>query len=132
MLVKEALIFFLDGKSEEDVLTKEIHSNLSAPFYGNLGRCFYFLKEYDKALKCYPKSFNLCYTEEHSDKYINRGYISYWIAQALQKKGDNRAAFFFFMNCLKYWMRYSPHRAVLVEDELRLLKREIPEMVQVL
>jgi tetratricopeptide (TPR) repeat protein len=127
-LILEALEFFIKGKSSEDVLSAKIDRDLQANFYGNVGRCYYFLKEYDNALRCYHKSFNLCYSEENSNKYINRGFISYWLAQVLQKKGENRLAFFFFKNCLKYWTTYSPHRAIRIEEELKLLKLEIPDV----
>lgn len=131
-LIKEALEYFMAGNSEEHILAPEIDNDLEASLYGNVGRCFYFLKEYDKALKCYPKSFNLCYLEETPRKYINRGYISYWLAQALQRKGENRLGYFFFANCLKYWKKYSPHRATRVEEELKLLTLEIPDVEELL
>ena len=126
--VKEALIFFLKGKKVEDIIDLRMDDNLSAQFFGNLGRCYFFLKEYDIASALYAKAFKLTYVEEISTKYMNRGYISYWLGQLLEKKGDNKISFFFYSNCIFYWKKHSPHRAQRVEDEIKVLKREIPDI----
>jgi tetratricopeptide (TPR) repeat protein len=126
--VNEALNFFLKGQKVEDIIDLKIDENLSAQYFGNLGRCYFFLKEYDIALSLYSKAFKLSYVEEIASKYMNRGYVSYWIGQLLEKKGENKTSYFFYSNCMFYWKKHSPHRAQRVEDEIKVLKREIPDI----
>lgn len=40
------------------------------------------------------KTFTLVYKEEISNRYINRGYIAYWLGQLLNKMGDYKNAYF--------------------------------------
>lgn len=126
--INEALKFFLKGKQIEEIVNTSIDENLSAQYFGNLGRCYYFLNDLDVAFKLYARAFKLTYQEEVSMKFMNRGFISHWIAQLLQKKGDNKTAYFFYTNCIYYWKKHSPHRALRVEDEIKILKREIPDI----
>ena len=126
--VKQSLEFFLKGKKVEEVINTPIDEHLSAQYYGNLGRCYFFLNNFQFALPLYYKAFELCYQEEISTKFMNRGYISYWIAQLLDKKGEGQMAFFFYSNCIFYWNKYSPHRALRVEDEIKVLKRELSDI----
>ena len=126
--VKEALIFFLKGHDIDVLTTTPIDENLSAHFYGNLGRCYYFHKEYKYAKSLLFRSFHLCYVQENSSKYLNRGYASYWLGQILHKEGENKMAYFFYSNCIFYWKKHSPHRAQRVDEERRILQREIPDI----
>jgi tetratricopeptide (TPR) repeat protein len=131
--VNEALNFFLKGFDINDLLKDNaVDANLGAHYYGNLGRCYYFLNNYDYAERCYFKSFRLCYREENANKYLNRGYISYWLGQVLQKHGNYEIAYFFFNNCLFYWQRHSPHRAKRVQEEVNVLRNEIVDMEDIL
>ncbi len=126
--VRQALEFFLKGKDVKNIVKLGIDENLSAQYFGNLGRCYFFLREYDIAMALYSRAFNLTYQEEIASKYMNRGYVSYWIGQLLEKKGENQMSYFFYSNCMFYWKKHSPHRAQRVEDEIRVLKREIPDI----
>jgi len=126
--VKEALTFFLKGNDIDILTTTPINENLSAHFFGNLGRCYYFYKEYAYAKALLYRSFHLCYVIENSSKFLNRGYASYWMGQILQKEGENKMAYFFFSNCIYYWKKHSPHRAKRVDDERKVLQREIPDI----
>ena len=126
--IKEALKFFVKGNDINRLISSPIDENLSAHFYGNLGRCYFFLKKYSIAKILYYRSFYLCYKEEISSKFLNRGYASYWIAQVLQKESDNKMAYLFFSNCIYYWQKHSPHRAKRVEDERKIIQREIPDI----
>lgn len=123
----EALIFFKKGHDIDEILNDQVNENLSAQFYGNLGRCFYLKNNLEVALKLYIKTFKLVYKEETSMKYMNRGFISHWIGQLLQKKGENKLAYLFYSNAIFYWKKHSPHRAMRVEEEIKILRREIPD-----
>ncbi len=130
--INEALQFFLKGTKIEDIVNSSIDENLSAQYYGNLGRCYFFLKKYDIAISLYSRAFRLAYKEEISMKYMNRGFVSYWIGQLLEKKGDDKMSYFFYSNCMYYWKKHSPHRAIRVDDEIKILKREIPDIEDIL
>ncbi len=121
-LVNEALVFFLKGKSIEDLVKESIDKNLSGEYYGNLGRCYYYLHEYEYAFNLYLKSFLLVYNQKSSMRFVNRGFISYWLGQLLEAKNEKNIACLFYVNCINYWKRYSPHRALKVEDEIKALK----------
>lgn len=126
--LNEALIFFLKGRDIIELVNSQIDYNLTAHYYGNLGRCYFFLKKYDTAKALYFRAFHLSYKEEISSKFMNRGFASYWIGQVLQKISENKMAFFFYSNCIFYWKKHSPHRAQRVEEEIQILKREIPDI----
>ena len=130
--IKEALIFFIQDKDINILIRSKIDLNLSAHYYGNVGRCYYFLNDFDIAEECYYRSFQLCYREETSNKFLNRGYISYWLGQVLQKHGNNKMAYFFYSNCILYWSKHSPHRASRVMEERNILKNEINDIEDIL
>jgi hypothetical protein len=130
--IEESLVYFLKGNNITEIINQKNEVDLPAHFFGNVGRCYYLLNKYKIAEACYTISFQLCYEEEHSNKYLNRGFISYWLGQVLQKQGNNKIAYFFFSNCIFYWSKHSPHRAKRVEEELNLLKREIPDIEDIL
>lgn len=126
--LKEALIYFLHEYDVDELVNTELDENLSAPFYGNIGRCYFFLKEYNIALKLFAKSFKLCYSEDGRNKFMNRGYILYWMGQLLEKLDQYKNSYLFFSNCIFYWDKFSPHRARRVEDEIKVLKTKIPDI----
>ena len=130
--LNEALKFFSKGRAVTELITCQIDDNLSAQYYGNLGRCYHFLKQYDIAKALYSRAFHLTYKEELSTKFMNRGYVSYWIGQLLQETNDNKMAFFFYSNCIYYWKRHSPHRAQRVEEEIKILRKKIPDIDDIL
>ena len=126
--VREALVFFLADNDINQLTTSQIDNNLSAQFYGNLGRCYFFIKEFDYSKSLLVRSFHLCYVQENSCKFLNRGYASYWLGQLLQKEGENKLSYFFYSNCMYYWKKHSPHRAQRVDEERKILQREIPDI----
>jgi len=126
--IKEALDFFIQGRDIIKITSDEFDDSLPAHYYGNVGRCYYFLNQYQVSEACYFRSFQLCYKEENTHKFLNRGYISYWLGQVLQKQGNDRNAYFFFSNCISYWSKHSPHRAERVKEELKVLMNELPDI----
>jgi tetratricopeptide (TPR) repeat protein len=130
--IKEALTYFSKGADINTLITSPINENLSAQFYGNLGRCYFLLNRFDIAKALYSRSFTLTHKEEVAYRFMNRGYISYWLGQVLQKEGNNRMAFLFFSNCMIYWKKHAPHRSSRVEEEINILKRDIPHLEELL
>lgn len=125
--LKEALVYFQNGLPFDEILKSNPEDERPAHFYGNIGRTFFFLKDYNKALVCYCRTFILCYKEEDSDRFLNRGYITYWLGQLLKEMEDYKNSFFFYSVCLSYWKRYSPHRAIKVEEDYNQILEEIPD-----
>jgi hypothetical protein len=41
-------------------------------------------------------------------------------------------AYFFYSNCIYYWSKHSPHRANRVLEESNVLRKEIPDIEDVL
>lgn len=130
--IRESLDYFLKGRIIENIVNGQIDHNLSAQYYGNLGRCYFLLNEFDYALALYSRAFILSYDEEISTKFLNRGFVSHWIGQLLHKVSKNRMSYFFYSNCLFYWRKHSPHRASRVEDEVKILQREMSDVEDLL
>lgn len=128
MLIKDALAYFAKEKNVKDLISSEIDRNLTAQYYGNLGRCYQLLKEHKIAIELYYRSFQLCYEEENTSRFINRGYSSYWIAQLLDHQGHYRNAYFFYSNAIAYWKKRSITRSLRVERERGRIVNLIPEI----
>ena len=124
-IVKEALDSFLEGESIEEVVTVGHRvPDKGAAFYGNIGRCLFFLDRFDEALVCYVHSARLI---EEGDKYYarkNRGYIRSWIAELLARfsRYDAAAAAYRAAECA--WNGVSPCRADEVRQKLESLVGE--------
>lgn len=130
--IKESLEYFLRGNDIAILLNSETDENLGAHYYGNIGRCYYFLNNFEYAEECYFRSFQLCYKEENRHRHLNRGYVSYWLGQVLQKHGNYKMAYFYYSNCIFYWTTHSPHRVSRVVEELNILANEIPDIQDIL
>lgn len=126
--VPEAIKSFLGGESLESVVKpgKWIQDK-EAHFYGNIGRCLFFMNRLDEALVCYVKSAQLLEnSHSHSDR-LNKGYIRYWIAELLvqQDKFELAAASYRAAVCI--WNDCSPPRAAQAKEKLEALVTEHSE-----
>ncbi|NVK42530.1 MAG: TIR domain-containing protein [Oceanospirillaceae bacterium] len=126
--VSRSLEYFLYGMNLEEILSSNQNEDLSAHFYGNLGRCLHYLKRDEEAIICFKRSFLLCYKEEHANVLMNRGYASHWLAQSLNKLNEGTLSYFFYHNCHYYWSKYSPHRAKQVKEEISVLKNNFKNL----
>ena len=111
--INKALDYFLEGEKLDDVLNPDILKNeLSGPFYGNIGRCLYYNKEYDNALICYKKSYRLLNIEKVSNTNMNIGYALLWIGETLVKKNDIDTALKFLTGAVNIWKKVSPPKPI--------------------
>lgn len=116
---------FLRSETLQDVLSVgTIKSELGSIFYGNIGRCLWYLKKYDEALICYKKSVHILSDEKEVNTTLNKGYAYFWIGEVLVAKGDNENASLFYQGAIKKWKQVSPPRATLVEERLTLLLKQ--------
>ena len=120
--VAEALEMFLEGESLAEVLNSRKNTEeKGSEFYGNVGRCLYYLHRFDEALKCYVKSAKLLQTSRTNRDYLNRGYIRLWIGQLLLQRGEQELAAVSFRAAICIWDEVSPPRSSAVKDELNTL-----------
>jgi tetratricopeptide (TPR) repeat protein len=91
-----ALEIFLKSESLEDILNPEIiNNNFQGNYYGNIGKCLWFMSRPDDAILCYRKSALLLMEEQNSMTKMNLGWAHLWISEILELKGDFSAAYFF-------------------------------------
>ncbi|MEQ9009598.1 MAG: hypothetical protein RLP12_17085, partial [Ekhidna sp.] len=127
--VKEALTYFLRGSELDAIVYSNVElSSLSAHYYGNIGRCLFILGDRDKAKQCYCRSYLLCYVEEHSDRFNNRGFIAYWIGQLFHRLDEYKVAYLFFRNSIHYWDKHNPNKAKQVHKELEAIEGELSDL----
>ena len=107
--IEEALKSFLQN---EDLViisdSRTIDKDRSGNYYGNIGRCLQFKKEYSQSLNCYFKSFILLYLDNSSQKLINLGYASEWISDVLSKMHENESGLYFLKYAAEIWSNCSP------------------------
>lgn len=116
--IDRSLKLFLKGEDLENVLNESVEiENFSSTYFGNIGRCLWFLGRKSEALKCYILSFNLLLKEKNSSTHINIGYASFWIFEVLLDNGENIEALYFLKNCLIKWENYAPFKAINVRQK---------------
>ena len=127
--VPEAIEFFLDGESLEIVLTpgERIQGKL-APFYGNIGRCLFFINRLDEALICYIKSAQLLEESQDHIGRLNKGYIRFWIAELLVRREEFDLAAAVCRASVCMWSNTSPLRSAQAANMLEKLVKDHPEL----
>jgi hypothetical protein len=108
----KALSIFLRGENLEKILDESFPvENFSSVFFGNIGRCLWFKKEYSKAAICYFKSFNLLDEEKVGNIILNIGYASLWIAEYAFHIEAEATGIYFLKFCLINWEKTAPTKA---------------------
>ena len=128
--VAEALDMFLQGEELLKVITPGERIEEEEDFYGNIGRCLFFMERFDEALICYVKSAQLLQEGKSNLDCLNRGYIRFWIAELLLLKGENDLAAAFLRAAICIWTDVSPPRSALAEAKLSALMNENEELRQ--
>ena len=131
--VDEALESFLEGESlGAVVMVGENIAGKGAQFYGNIGRCLFFLGRFDEALSCYVKSANFLENVHTLHERLNKGYIRLWIGELLviQNRFGFAAASFRAAECV--WSDTSPPRAIHARKKLQYLVDSHPELLRYL
>ena len=115
----DGLDIFLDGEDLERVVSAGVRiEGKDASFYGNTGRCLFFLQRFDEALICYVKSAQLLQEGRENRDYLNRGYIRLWIAELLLPMREVELVAAFLRAAICIWNEVSPPRSIAVVDKL--------------
>lgn len=115
-----ALEYFLKGHSLVDALALDhTSSGRDAHFFGNIGRCLFFMEQPNDALTMLVKSFDILEVEESENSRMNRGYAALWIGEALATEGNSETAAAFLQRAVKIWERRAPQR---VEEAMNTLE----------
>lgn len=126
--IKKAINIFLKGESLSDILSGKCKDDsLSGNYYGNIGRCLWFLNDYENAIILYKKSAKLLMSEKFTNTHINQGYAFYWIAQYYIKVGMLAKANMFYLKVLHIWRKVAPTKSLKVQkeyDEFLILNKD--------
>lgn len=114
--VDEALKFYLAGETVEQILAGGVHKDKrSESNYGNIGRCLFMLKDYDRALQFYARSWQLLRKGVTAVTVENRGWAGFWIGESLIAREAYREAAFFLTYAREVWSQRLPLRLPAVE-----------------
>lgn len=110
--ILKALEYFCEGRSLDELTNNDIDLTFST-HYGNIGKCYLLLNEYDMALKLVCKSYqsfvngNLSYHGVH-----NIGYASKWLSEIFKITMPNSpASLYFLLNARNSWKNDMPGEA---------------------
>lgn len=117
--VDEALSYFLEGNTIENVLSMDIKKvEKNAPFFGNIGRCLHLQGKLDEALSCVVKSALLLEKGSSALEILNQGYAALWIGEILEKKDDDVNAIIFYRQAEMIWSERAPIKVYEPRDRL--------------
>jgi len=117
--IEEAIDIFLQQENLKTISDNvTIDDDLGGSFYGNIGRCLQFQSEFELSLNCYLKSFTLISIDDGSNRLINLGYASKWIAEILFEQGRTETGFYFLKYAIDLWKKCSPPLANQCKIEL--------------
>ncbi|TDG36508.1 hypothetical protein EZJ43_08305 [Pedobacter changchengzhani] len=122
--IRRALEIFCEGKSEDDIMIElEKEEKQSGSYYGNIGRCFWFLGKSQNALKLMKASFKALLKENYSNSTLNKGFACNWIMELLLSEKRLNDAYFFYRMTQKYWEIVAPvKKQELERDYLTIFK----------
>jgi len=126
--VEVAFQYFLSGVSLEEVLREgTLDKERTGSFYGNIGRCLYFMGRHNEALIAYKKSAVLLENEDlgSESSILNRGYVRLWIGQALRLAEEKPLAAAFFKAAVQEWEVLSPPKARIAQEALDSLESSL-------
>lgn len=92
--IHEALLYFLRQEDPDDII-RFPKQEYPGEYYGNIGRCYHFLHDFDRSLDFYIVSFITLVESKSSIADMNIGYACQWIAEILIEKKDMINASFF-------------------------------------
>jgi tetratricopeptide (TPR) repeat protein len=121
-----AIHYFMDGLSEDDIFSEDRTKTKTGPFFGNIGRCYYFLGEMSKSLKMYHRSAALL--DKGKSSAIDQGYIRHWVGQAMIGLNRREDAIYFLRAAAEKWTRVAPSLLIEVNDEINKLILDYPNL----
>ena len=119
--VESALEGFLGDEELDDVVSASGPEHKGAHFFGNIGRCLFYLERFDEALICYVKSAKLLETEAEPDSRLNKGYIRLWFGELLEARFEREMAALMYRAAFYMWRDRSPPRADGAHSKLEKL-----------
>jgi len=119
--IEKALEIFLGGEKLNNLLKgkQKDSADHGSAFWGNIGRCMWYMQRNSEALLFYRKSLTILNQEATSLTITNKGYAAYWIAQTLLQQNQKETATYFYKKALIHWNAISPPKASKVEIELK-------------
>ncbi|WP_283130243.1 hypothetical protein [Enterovibrio norvegicus] len=107
--INKALEYFRGATSIEELLSVgNISKSSDGPMFGNVGKCLYLSGDVEGALICYAKSFYYLFESDSSNRLINLGYASSWLADLLFELGKSEASYYFYSFSFESWSSSSP------------------------
>ena len=130
--IQFALDGFLEGNAIDAIFHTPFVNEHDSSYFGNIGRCLWYQKEYESAFRCYKQSFNKLSQEKDTNTAINKGYAAAWICEYLIQIGDYENATIFHILAIAKWNRVSPPRATQQKELAAELKDKCPEYLQMI
>ncbi len=129
--IQRALNIFTNGEDLQKIIDNmDLDTTEGGTYYGNIGRCLWFLGDKINALKFYKKSYICLLNTTYTNSQINRGFACSWIMEALKDLKQNNDAYFFYRLTLKYWKVVAPiKRNEFEKIHLNFFKKQIPEKI---
>jgi tetratricopeptide (TPR) repeat protein len=122
--LEPAFEYFKDGLSEEQIFSMESEGNRNGPFFGNLGRCYYFMGNYEQAFKAYQISARRL--DDGVSSVIDQGYIRHWAGQLLRTMGRVEDAIYCFRAATEKWQRIAPSLCSDATVEIKAILADHP------
>lgn len=123
--IEDALRYFCNGKTLEQLLSENSDSNSSSKF-GNIGRCLHHQNRTDLALLFTCKSYigfsadGLGYYDKH-----NLGYASKWIAEILQEIGRTQESTYFLVHARNIWKNDMPGESNKIDQIISSIPQSV-------
>jgi tetratricopeptide (TPR) repeat protein len=126
-VLEPAFAHFRNGLTDEQIFSQDSFAVKNGPFFGNLGRCYYFSGDIDKALLAYQKS--AVKLDGGNSSVIDQGYIRFWVGQAMAKKGRREDAILFLKAAIDKWERIAPSLMIEPQAEIAELTQTFPDLL---
>jgi hypothetical protein len=100
----KALDYFSQNEDVEEIIQSDkIKTELGGHYYGNVGRCFEYLKNNKNAFRCYIIAIKILMNSEHYNAKKNIGYGCDWVSSLLIMEKQYKDAAFFMRYGLNTW-----------------------------
>ena len=126
--VEGALEGFLGDEALDAVISGSGPEHKEAHFFGNIGRCLFYLNRLDEALVCYIKSAKILETKAEPDSRLNKGYIRLWFGELLEARFEPEMAAVMYRAAHSMWHDSSPPRADGAYSKLMALASARPSL----
>ena len=119
--VEKALVYFMNGSSVDVLLKSDDFSISKASNYGNIGRCYQFIGDMDKALYFVIKSYMSLKDEQSYNNIHNLGYASLWLSELLAIQDKHADSLKFAIYARNIWKKDLPGEANRIDSDIASL-----------